>query len=34
MGADAAAMMRYDSGSVEEGMETITDYDTSVKFVD
>ena len=34
MGADAVVMMRYDSDSIEEGMETITAYGTAVKFID
>lgn len=34
MGADAVVMMRYDTDSIDEGMETVTAYGTAVKFVD
>ncbi|WP_172189168.1 heavy metal-binding domain-containing protein [Lentilactobacillus kribbianus] len=34
MGADAVVMMRYDSDSISQDMETVAAYGTAVKFVD
>ncbi|PWF99790.1 heavy metal-binding domain-containing protein [Levilactobacillus bambusae] len=33
LGADAVVMMRYDTDSISEGMETVTAYGTAVKFI-
>lgn len=34
LGADAVVMMRYDTDSISEDMETVTAYGTAVKFTD
>ena len=33
MGADAVVMMRYDSGSIMQDMQSVVAYGTAVKFV-
>ncbi|KRN28634.1 hypothetical protein IV38_GL000835 [Lactobacillus selangorensis] len=33
MGADAVVMMRYDSDSISQDMETVAAYGTAVKFI-
>ena len=33
MGADAVVMMRFDSDSIDQDMETVAAYGTAVKFV-
>ncbi|CCI85798.1 hypothetical protein FC52_GL000038 [Lactobacillus pasteurii DSM 23907 = CRBIP 24.76] len=34
MGADAVVMMRFDSGSIAQDMQSVVAYGTAVKFVD
>ncbi|GEL15636.1 heavy metal-binding domain-containing protein [Pediococcus cellicola] len=34
LGADAVVMMRFDSDSISQDMETVAAYGTAVKFVD
>lgn len=34
MGADAVVMMRFDSGSIGDDMQSVAAYGTAVKFVD
>ncbi|PIO81603.1 hypothetical protein BSQ38_08050 [Pediococcus damnosus] len=34
MGADAVVMMRFDSDSISQDMETVVAYETAVKFVE
>lgn len=34
LGADAVVMMRFDSGSIGEDMQSVAAYGTAVKFID